>query len=366
MAENPIKVPTVEKVAVPSATPTQDAAALQNQFNQRLNTANQQTNNVYDANLNSQKLQLQNAYQQNLSDQEAAKGKIGGAYQTAANDLAIQYERNRRNLNEQALANGINTGVGSQQQLALNQQYNTNFGRLRGQEAGEMAEAERQIANLKNSYQNQISQAIADNDYQRAKALMDNYNNQQSWMDAQMNRYEDIAIRANERAQDQAIRQNERAEDWARSQQTRYEDQTIRAGERAEDFAQRNRERAEDRQWQNEDNTYNRNLEQAKIAASYGDFSAFANLYGQPTADMMRQTWILQNPDMAWATGSIDRDTYYKLTGQEPHQVPEAGGGGGSSGGGNPGYDWWQTVQGRMASGQSYSVALSGASGGYR
>lgn len=342
MAENPIKVPTVEKVAVPSAAnPVANPAELQNQFNQRLSTANQQTNNIYDANLNAQKLQLQGAYQQNLSDQEAAKGKIGGAYQTAANDLAIQYERNRRNLNEQALANGINTGVGSQQQLALNQQYQTNFGRLRGQEAGEMAEAERQIANLKNNYQNQIAQAVADNDYQRARALMDNYNNQQSWLDSQRNRYEDITIRQNERAQDQAIRQNERAEDWAKSQQTRYEDQQIRAGERAEDFAQRNRERAEDRQWQNEDNQYTRRLEQAKISASYGDFSAFAAMYGQATADMMKQTWALQNPDMAWATGNMDRDTYYKLTGQEPHQVPAAGGGGGNTASVNPGYDWW-------------------------
>ena len=320
IAPNPIQVPT----ASTNYYPTMDATTLQRMYQQRLNDVNAQTNAIYDANLAAQQQQLKSAYEQNLSDQEAARANIGSAYQTAANDLAIQYERNRRNLNEQAIANGINTGVGAQQRLSLGQQFNTSFGRLRGQEAGEMAESERQIANLKNSYQNQIAQAMADNDYQRAKALMDNYNAQQNWLDTQTNRYEDIAIR-----------QGERAEDWAHTQQTRKEDQDIRACERQEDLNQRNQERAEDRQWAVEDRNFARQLEDAKIAASYGDFSQFEKLYGKSAAKTMKQTWIMQNPDLAWATGQITKSQYKKLTGKDP--AGSSSGSSGSAGSGSGG-----------------------------
>lgn len=351
---------TTPAVNVPQVTP-QSGAELQAQYNQRKAESDNQINTLYNNQIAAQKQQLKTAYDQNLSDQQAARNQIGTNYQTAANDLAIQYERNRRNLNEQALANGLNTGTGSQQQLALNQQYNTNFGKLRGQEAAAVTEADRQIANLKMNYQNQISQAIADNDFQRATALMNNYNTQQNWLDAKNERAEEIGIRQRERAEDQAIAAQNLAKQYEVRAQERAQDQAIAARNLQQQYDVRAQERAEDRKWQVEDQGYNRDLDQAKIAASFGDFSIFAKLYGKEVANAMKQTWAAQNPDIAWATGNISKDDYYKLTGQDPHERPSGGGGGGSSGGID---NWWNTVEGMMASGKDYNTALNIAVGG--
>lgn len=397
------------------------AQNLQKEYNQRVNTGAQQINQLYGNQLASQQQQLKTAYDQNLSDQTAAKNQIGKTYQASANDLAVQYERNKRNLNMQAAANGLNTGTGSQQQLALNQQYLTNMGKLRGQEAQANVEADRQIANLKMNYQNQVSQAIADNDFKRAAALMDNYNQQQGWLDAKTERAEDLALRAKERAEsreweladdqrawqrtqqtraeDQAIRAAElqkqydvraqeraedlaqrnleRSEDWQHTLQTRKEDleqrnkersedqairaaelekqYEVRAQEREEDFAQRNKERAEDRQWSVEDRDINLKLDQAKTAASYGDFSGYAALYGNDIAKTMKQTWVMQNPDLAWATGQISRTDFQMLTGREPNYYwlrddSDSGGGNNNNANiGNLGEMWWALPEAHTA-----------------
>lgn len=39
--------------------------------------------------------------------------------------------------------------------------------------------------------------------------------------------------------------------------------------------------------------------QQAKILASYGDFSAYERLYGKDAADYMRKVWRIQNPTLA-------------------------------------------------------------------
>ena len=161
------------------------AQSLQSAYQSRTDESAGKINTMYDNALASQKSGLKAAYDQNLSDQMAARDNIAGTYRAANNDLSVQYERNRRNLNEQAATSGINTGTGSQQRLALNQQYLTNFGNLRAEQAGAYTEADRQITNLKNQYQNDIAAAIADNDYKRAAALLDDYNNQNTWRDQQ-------------------------------------------------------------------------------------------------------------------------------------------------------------------------------------
>lgn len=137
-----------------------------------------QINAMYDAQKEANRLSLENAYKQNMSDAEAARDKLPAQYQQSANDLAVQYERNRRNFNQQALGSGINTGAASQVQLSRSNEYLRDFGKLRSEEANAMAEADRGITNLKAQYQNAIAQAAADSDYKRAAALLDEYNNQ--------------------------------------------------------------------------------------------------------------------------------------------------------------------------------------------
>ena len=135
-------------------------------------------NAMFDAQKDAQLKQLESAYNQSMSAQQPAKDKIAPQYQTAANDLAVQYERNRQNYNQQAAANGINTGAASQAALAQNNEYLRDFGALRASEGEALAEADRNMEILTTNYQASISAAIADNDYKRAAALLDEYNTQ--------------------------------------------------------------------------------------------------------------------------------------------------------------------------------------------
>lgn len=203
------------------------------------------------ANVNS----LKATYDQNLASQQAAREQIGTTYQNSANNMQAQYERNRRNLNQQAAANGINTGAGSQQQLALQNVWNRDYGALQGQRARAYADADLAIANLQTNYQNAIQQAQAQGDYRKMAALLDDYNTQ-----------------------------------------------------------------------------YNRQLQQAQNLAAYGDFSGYNNIYSSEQIENMRNSWIAQNPLLAYNTGAISADDYYRMTGQyAPGQTPavsSSGGGG--------------------------------------
>ena len=201
----------------------------------------QAINDLYDAKQQSQLQQLESAYQASKSEAEAARDKLPGQYQQQANDLAAQYERNRRNFNLQAEASGLNSGTASQAALAQNSAYQRDMGALRTAQADAMTEADRGIAELERQYQANVSSAIADNDYQRAQALLNEYNN-----------------------------------------------------------------------------GYTRDLNTAKTLAAYGDFSGYAGLYGQDTANNMAALWKAQNPDLAYNTGRMSAEEHKAITGKYP------------------------------------------------
>ena len=163
----------------PAATAT-PAATQPTPFNVGANSTADRVdaiNTMYNAQQQARLNELQNAYNLSRSDMQAAADQINPNFQRQANDLAVQYERNRRNFNEGAILNGINTGAGAQADLARASEYQRDFGNLRTAQANQMAEAERQMANLTASYQTNIQTALANNDYQRAAALLDEYNN---------------------------------------------------------------------------------------------------------------------------------------------------------------------------------------------
>jgi len=241
----------------------------------------QAINQMYDAQKQTQLSQLENAYNQQRSSYEQAAAQIAPTYQAQANDLAVQYERNKRNLNEQAAARGLNTGTASQQQLALNQVWQRNYGALKGQQAQAETAAQQKMTDLEAAYQQQVAQAIANNDYDRAKALYD-------------------------------------------EAQTAYQ-----------------RQMQEDQiAYQRQQDAQAQQLKEAQLLASYGDFSLFANLYGQDAAAQMSALWTAQNPDLAYNTGRISAAQYYQMTGQYPQgytaSSSSGGGGGYRSGGGSP------------------------------
>lgn len=234
--------PQADTQAAASTTPATDAAKDVVSYNNNItngayNTARTEAiNAMYDAQRAQQEAQLKNAYEQSMSAYQEAQSKIAPEYQQQANDLAVQYERNRHNFNQLAAASGINTGVSAQESLARGGEYQRDFGNLRTSEAEAQAAVERQMAERKAQYQNDVAAALAENDYQKAGALLDEYNN-----------------------------------------------------------------------------AYERDLENAKILASYGDFSFYQNLYGEEQADAMFKLWAAQNPDVAHATGRITNDQYDNL-----------------------------------------------------
>ena len=134
-------------------------------------------NSMYDAQKDARMAELQSAYDRSRSDYQAAREKIAPQYQQSANDLSTQYEKSRQAFQRQAAASGLNTGTGAQEALARSGQYQRDMGRLRTAEADAYTENQRQQDNLTAQYQSNIQQALANNDYQRAAALLDEYNN---------------------------------------------------------------------------------------------------------------------------------------------------------------------------------------------
>lgn len=193
-------------------------------------------NAMYDAQRAQREAELKSAYEQAMSGYQSAYDKISPAYQQKANDLAVQYERQRHNFFNEAAASGINTGVSAQESLARGGEYQRDFGALRTSEAEQQAAVERQMADREAQYRSEVAAALAQNDYQKAGALLDEYNN-----------------------------------------------------------------------------GYQRDLENAKLLASYGDFSLFQNLYGKDQADNMFLLWAAQNPDLAHNTGAITDDQFNNI-----------------------------------------------------
>jgi hypothetical protein len=132
-------------------------------------------NDMYAAQNAANMAQLQSGYDISRSDLQAAADSIAPTYQQQANANAVDWERQRRNFLEGANMSGVNTGAGSQAELHMMGAQQRGMNTLRAAQAGAEAEAARQMANLTAQYQAQIAKAAADADYQKAAALLDEY-----------------------------------------------------------------------------------------------------------------------------------------------------------------------------------------------
>ena len=175
--------------ATPATSPT--SIATGNTSLHAYNTGREtQIRNVYDMARQNNLNALKTAYDQNMSNANAAREKITPQFQEGMNQLKAMYEQQRRNNNLQAQANNLNTGAGSQMQLGQMNVYNQNQAGMQKQLTQAINEADRGILELQTNYQNQISQAISNNDYQLAAALLDEYGNQ---YDRQMKQAQQLA-----------------------------------------------------------------------------------------------------------------------------------------------------------------------------
>ena len=274
-------------------------------------------NAMYDAQRQQQTQNLENAYNQNLSTLQQSKEQIAPTYFNQGNDLATQYERTRRNNNMRADMNGLNTGAASQMDLAQQSNYLSSYGQIRAAQANAERQADRQIADLELNYKSAVAQALADNDYQRAAALLSEYKRRDEAAKEEQRYQYQISI-AEQQYQDQLARQQEQ-DAFAKQQ---YEDQLARQQEQDAFTKQQYETQLA--------------LNDAKQKAAYGDFSGFASLYGQETADAMKQFWAMNNPDYAYSMGLITAEQYEQMTGYPPDRSTLYSGsssGSGSSGG---------------------------------
>jgi len=193
-------------------------------------------NALYDKKLMAKTDALEAEHKGNVEAIKSERAGIDAQYAMAQNAAAATAERDRRSFNTSALASGLNAGAASQAQLAMGVAARNNAASLEEKRLNAHAASAQREAEAESSYKQKIASAIGENDYERAKALYEEYK---------------------------------------------------RSGSAAES--------------------------EAKLMAAYGDFSGYADLYGEETAQAMRQIWIAKNPLLARNMGIIDQAEYKRL-----------------------------------------------------
>lgn len=214
----------------------------------------EQVNTMYDAAKDAALAALKSAYDTSKFEAEQAMEKISPLYQTQRNATAANAERERLMFNEYAAAAGLNSGTGGQAMLAFSNQLQNDLNDLYLGEANAMTEAQNQITLLTMEYQNSVAEAVANNEYERAAAL-----------------YEEFKLQA------QSI------VDVAQAQAS-LNLQT--AGQNLDA----------------QNSQYNQLASNAETLAKFGDFSGYLALgYSADQIAQMKAVWKAANPDIAWA-----------------------------------------------------------------
>lgn len=143
------------------SAPTVTAMSMQDQY----------LNDMYAQQEALAKSKLEQAYNKNVATLNATAAKIPETYNTARNQTAAMSEQNRAAFNEIAAARGINSGAGSQANLAMSNVLTGNIGALNKQEADAITNINTQRAQLEIDYKNRIAQAQAEGNLAKAQAL---------------------------------------------------------------------------------------------------------------------------------------------------------------------------------------------------
>lgn len=130
---------------------------------------------AYAKNLEANLAQLKSGYDTSLNNYNAEREKLPQQYDAARNDAAAQNEIARRNFQEAAVANGLNSGTAGQADLARSAVLQGNLSNISQQQASADANIQLQMDNLAAQYQAAIAQAKANNDSELAQALYNEY-----------------------------------------------------------------------------------------------------------------------------------------------------------------------------------------------
>ncbi len=215
-----------------------------------------QVNSMYDAALEAALAALKSSYDRSKLEAEQAMKKISPLYQTQRNATAANAERERMMFNEYAAASGLNSGTGGQAMLAFSNQLQNDLNDLYLGEANALTEAQNQITLLTMDYQNAIAEAVANNEYERAAALLQEF-----------------------QMQAQSVVETAKAQ-ASLNLQTAQQNLSAKNSE------------------------YDRLSANAETLAKFGDFSGYLALgYSNDQIEQMKAVWKAANPDIAWALG---------------------------------------------------------------
>ena len=136
------------------------------------NSYEQQINAMYDAELNSKLSALETEYMNALSELDKTLGQTEAQYDQSRRQTVGGAERDAAAWREMANAQGVNSGAIGQNALATSGQIQSDINAMNSAQASAQAQIETQRALLAQTYQLQIQQAEAENDYARAQALL--------------------------------------------------------------------------------------------------------------------------------------------------------------------------------------------------
>jgi len=139
----------------------------------------ERVNDVYDRAINAQRLALENQYNLSRAAAEHSAEQIPEYYQQQMRQASTTAARNQQAFNESAAGSGLNVGAGSQARLAQNNALQNNLSSIGTAQANAQAEVQFQLMQLEQQYQNAIAEAVANNEYERAAALLQEYRQEQ-------------------------------------------------------------------------------------------------------------------------------------------------------------------------------------------
>ena len=130
---------------------------------------------MYDANSASQLAALKSTYEQNVLDYQAQDDLISAEAQRQRNQAASQNDLQRMYMNEMGIMQGLNTGATGQMALAQSAALQGSFADIGTQEQQALADSALERSKLKAQYSAAVDQAIAQNNYELANALYQEY-----------------------------------------------------------------------------------------------------------------------------------------------------------------------------------------------
>ena len=126
---------------------------------------------LYDAGRESALAEIRSGYENDMAEAQKSAEAIPATYRAAANAAAGDAAREKANFHELAAASGLNSGAGSQAQLAQSNAMLGNLASIRSAEAKAKTDAQTRREQIIRDYQNAVKKAIAENELARARAL---------------------------------------------------------------------------------------------------------------------------------------------------------------------------------------------------